>query len=86
MEIVKKKVTRKGAGRTKGSFSFVPVTLETLNKKFAGLPDLKLLVSRKQMEAFGLENLVTGAATDLVSSISGQTEQTQVKVNLIDLD
>ena len=86
MEIVKKKVTRKGAGRTKGSFSFVPVTLGTLNQKFAGLPDLKILVSRKQMEAFGLENLVTGSATDVVSSISGQTEETQVKVNLIDLD
>jgi hypothetical protein len=64
----------------------VPVTLGTLNQKFAGLPDLKILVSRKQMEAFGLENLVTGSATDLVSSISGQTEETQVKVNLIDLD
>lgn len=86
METVKKKITRKGAGRTKGSFSFVPMTMEQLNKKFAGLPDLKLLVSRKQMEAFGVDNLVTGSATDLTFSISGQTEETKVKVNEIDLD
>jgi hypothetical protein len=50
------------------------------------MPNLKLLISRKQLEAFGLEHLVTGSAVDLTESISGQAEETQGKITKVDLD
>jgi hypothetical protein len=81
-----KKITRKGAGRTKGSFSFSPLTVKQVVEQFGSMPNLKLLISRKQLEAFGLEHLVTGSAVDLTESISGQAEETQGKITKVDLD
>lgn len=77
--ISKPKVRRIGAGRTKGSFSFVPVSLELLNAKFAD-KSMKILASRKQMEALGFSNLTTGMISELTQSIAGQSAETAVKV------
>ena len=68
------KVRRVGSGRTKGSFSFVPVTLAALNAKFAD-KETKVLMSRKQAQMFGFENLVTGTVGQLTESIAGQTTE-----------
>lgn len=71
-----KKITRKGAGRTKGSFSFVKIKASDLAARFAAMPDLELLVSRKQMEGFGFNNLVTATVGELKDSIAGQSVET----------
>ena len=73
-----------GSGRTKGSFSFVPVTLAALKAKFAD-DTTKILMSRKQAQMFGFENLVTGTVGELTESIAGQTEQTAPKVHVVEL-
>lgn len=76
-----KKIKRPGAGRTKGSFSFVSMTLEELNKAFGAMPPgFKLLVSRKQLEGCGFSGLTTGTATELTDSIAGQSVETAPEV------
>ena len=65
---------KKGSGRTKNSFSFVPITLEALNAKFAD-KTTKILASRKQMAMFGFENLVTAKVGDLNAAVAGQTTE-----------
>ncbi len=79
--IKKRKV---GSGRTKNSFSFVPITLEALNAKFAD-KTTKILASRKQMAMFGFENLVTGTVGELTESITGQVEETAPKIHVQEL-
>ena len=81
--VPKAKVRRVGAGRTKGSFSFVPMTLADLNSKLAD-KSAKILVSRKQMESFGFTGLITGTAGDLTASIAGQSAETAVKINAVE--
>lgn len=72
-----RKIRRPGAGRTKGSFSFVKIKVKEINAKFfATMPDLELLVSRKQMEGFGFNDLVTDKVGDLKESIAGQSVET----------
>lgn len=71
-----KKIRRPGAGRTKGSFSFVKMKVSDVIAKFANMPDLDLMLSRKQMEGFGFNNLVTDKASDLTESIAGQSVET----------
>lgn len=74
-----KKVQRPGAGRTKGSFSFVAVTvaqLQTANPN----PDFKWLLSRKQAEALGMTGLQTDKIGDLKESLAGTSEETKAKV------
>lgn len=75
----RKKVTRKGAGRTKGSFCFVSLTVADMQSKIAD-PTFKWLVSRKQAESLGFTNLVTDRIGDLKESIAGQSEETAPKV------
>ena len=79
--IKKRKV---GSGRTKGSFSFVPVTLAALKAKFAD-DSTKILMSRKQAAMFGFENLVTGTVGELTQSIAGQVEETAPKIHVQEL-
>ena len=70
-----KKVTRKGAGRTKGSFSFVAMTraqMDELNPN----PNYQWLCSRKQVEGLGGHNLVTGKVGELKESLAGQSAET----------
>jgi len=78
------KVRRVGSGRTKGSFSFVPVTLGQLKAKFND-DNMKFLLSRKQAALFGFENLVTGTVGELTQSIAGQVEESAAKVNITEL-
>ncbi len=69
------KIRRPGAGRTKGSFSFVLATraeIEALNPN----PSFKWMLSRKQIEALGGNNFVTEKASDLVDSLAGQSVET----------
>jgi hypothetical protein len=51
----KTKITRKGSGRTKGSYSFATVTLAELNAKFA--PDTKIVIGRKWGQVVGFNGL-----------------------------
>ena len=74
-----KKVTRKGAGRTKGSFSFVKVTLDQL-RRYNSNPDFYWLVSRKQAEMMGMKDLVTDRIGDLKESIAGTSVKTAPEV------
>ena len=79
MNDTKKKVTRKGAGRTKGSFSFVPLTQSQMSSKIAD-PEFRWLVSRKQAESLGFTNLITDKIGDLKESLAGQSAETAPKV------
>ena len=79
------KVTRKGSGRTKGSFSFVKVTLAELNAKFAD-PNQPVVIGRKWAEEVGFNGLTAAPANQTMDSIQGQTPKTAVTatVNLLD--
>jgi len=74
-----KKVTRKGAGRTKGSFSFVAVTVAQLTAANPN-PDFKWLVSRKQAESLGMSGLQTDKVGDLKEALAGMSEESAPKI------
>lgn len=80
----KKKVTRIGAGRTKGSYSFVKIPLKELVAKFAD-QSTHIVVSRKFAEAVGFDNITSAPANAIVASIEGKTPDTAVKVNAVEL-
>lgn len=80
-----KKVRRPGAGRTKGSFSFVPLTVAAMQSKILD-PNFKWLVSRKQAEALGFDNLVTDRIGDLKESLAGQSVETAPVVKTEEFD
>jgi len=75
-----KKVTRKGAGRTKGSFSFVKIKGKDLLPIITAMPNMELLIYRKQMEGLGIKGLVTGRASELTESVAGQSVETAPEV------
>ena len=79
------KVTRKGSGRTKGSFSFVKVTLAELQAKFAD-PQQPIVIGRKWAEEVGFTNLTASPANQTMDSIQGQTPKSAVTatVNLLE--
>lgn len=79
------KITRKGSGRTKGSFSFVKITLADLKAKFAD-DTTPIVVSRKWAEACSFTNLVANPANTTLDSIQGQTPATHVAATVTDLD
>jgi hypothetical protein len=68
------KVKRPGAGRTKGSFSFVTVSARQLLEANPN-QDFKWLVSRKQAEALGMTGLTTDKIGELKESIAGSSEE-----------
>lgn len=75
----RKKIRRPGAGRTKGSFSFVlvsPADLAKLNPN----PDFKWLVSRKQIEALGGTGFQTDLAGSLKEATAGTSEETKPEI------
>ena len=77
--IIVKKIKRPGAGRTKGSFSFVTATraeMESLNPNST----FRWMVSRKQIEALGGNNFVTERASELAEALAGQSVETTVPV------
>lgn len=79
------KVTRKGSGRTKGSFSFVKITLAELNNKFNDT-STPVVVSRKWAESCGFQGLVANPANATLDSIQGQTPATHVTAVVTNLD
>ena len=79
------KTTRKGSGRTKGSFSFVKITLADLNAKFADTTT-PVVVGRKWAESCGFTGLVSNPANSTLESIQGQTPATHVAATVTDLD
>lgn len=79
------KVTRKGSGRTAGSFSFVKITLADLNNKFAD-KTTPIVVGRKFAEAAGFTGLVANPAKSMYDSIQGQTPATAVATTAVDLN
>lgn len=79
------KITRKGSGRTKGSFSFVKITLAELNAKFAD-QSTPIVVGRKWAESCSFQNLISNPANATLESIQGQTPATHVAATVTDLD
>jgi hypothetical protein len=77
--------TRKGSGRTKGSYSFVKIPLSTINAKFAD-PNQPIVVGRKWAEECGFDGLVSKPANSTLDSIQGQTPATHVATTIVDLD
>lgn len=75
--MAKTKVTRKGAGRTKGSFSFVKVPLSDLTAKFSDL-STPIVVGRKFAEAIGL-TAVSAPVGELNAAIEAQAHPVEVK-------
>lgn len=79
------KVSRKGSGRTKGSFSFVRVPLADLASKFADT-STPVLVSRKWAEAVGFVGLTATTAAASYNLIEGKTPATAVAATVTNLD
>lgn len=79
------KIKRPGSGRTKGSFSFVKISLQTLNDKFAD-KTTPIVVSRKFAETVGFTGLVANPANHTLESISGETPEAQVAVKVTNLN
>ena len=78
------KITRKGSGRTKGSFSFVRIPLKDIKAKFAD-DTTPILVSRKWAEQVGFTGLVCAPAANTYDAIQGQTPATKVTATVTDL-
>jgi hypothetical protein len=83
--MINTKVTRKGSGRTKGSFSFVKITLADLKAKFAD-DTTPIVVSRKWAEACNFKGLIANPANTTLDSIQGQTPATHVTAVVTNLD
>lgn len=79
-----KKTKRPGSGRTKGSFSFVKLTLADLQAKFND-PNQPIVIGRKWAEQCGFAIGATTSATNILESIQGQTPATQAGVVVTNL-
>ena len=78
-----KKVRRVGAGRTKGSFSFVAASVKQM-LEINPNQDFKWLISRKQAESLNMTGLATDKIADLKESLAGTSEETKVQVKTTD--
>jgi hypothetical protein len=78
-------VKRKGSGRTKGSFSFVKITVNDLLAKFAD-HTTPVVVSRKWAESCGFQGLISNPANATLDSIQGETPATRVAAVAVDLN
>jgi hypothetical protein len=77
----KPKVRRPGSGRTKGSNSFVKITVADLVAKFAD-QTTPVIVGRKWAEMVGFTGLVSKPAGATVDTIEGLTPETQIKTTI----
>lgn len=82
----KHKTRKKGSGRTKGSFSFVKLSLNDLMNKIGADKTTPVIVSRKWAEVLGFQGLVCGPAGAINDSIEGQTPATKITAKVVDLD
>jgi hypothetical protein len=78
-------IKRPGSGRTKGSFSFVKISLSELNAKFADTTT-PIVISRKWAEQVGFSGLTANAANHTMDSIAGQTPMTQVAAVVTEIE
>jgi len=78
---VRPKVRRPGSGRTKGSFSFVKLTIADIKAKFAD-DTTPIIVSRKWAEQVGFTNVVSKPAGATVDAIEGTTPETKVQAKV----
>ena len=76
---------RKGSGRTKGSYSFVTLSLADLNAKLIN-PDTKVMVGRKFAEQHGFTGMTCAPASSAYGKIAGSTPATKVAAVVTDLD
>jgi hypothetical protein len=74
----------KKAGRKKGSFSFVPLSLAEMGSKIAD-PNFRFFVSRKQAESLGFEGLTTGSISELNDKFAVQAEENKPQVKVVEL-
>ena len=70
----RKKVTRKGSGRTKGSTSFMRVKLAELNRVLK--PEAEVIVNRRYAETLGLKAQNFVVTTSSVEALANQVELT----------
>ena len=70
----RKKVTRKGSGRTKGSTSFMRVKLAELNRVLK--PEAEVIVNRRYAETLGLKAQNFVVTTSSVEALANQVEFT----------
>lgn len=76
-----RKVTRPGSGRTKGSYSFVKISLADLCAKFAD-QTTPIVVGRKFAEEVGFQGLTAGPANAIHDQIEGLTPASRVGVKV----
>ena len=81
---MKTKVTRKGAGRTRGSFSFVMIPLADLNAKIAD-QTTPIKVSRLFAQTLGFQ-VTSAPANELTKAIEGKQPGTGVETKEVTLD
>jgi hypothetical protein len=81
-----KKIRRKGSGRTKGSYSFVKLSLSDLLSKIGSDQTTPVIVSRKWAEVLGFKGLVCGPAGAINDSIEGQTPATKITAKVSNFD
>lgn len=79
------KVTRKGSGRTKGSYSFVRIPLADLVAKFAD-QTTPIVVGRKFAEEVGFKGLVANPANATLNAIAGTNPASAVTAKVTNLD
>jgi hypothetical protein len=77
------KTRRPGAGRTKGSFSFVILTKAELDSKVVD-PNQPIKVSRLWAETLGFK-VTSASAADLTTQIAGKAPGTGVEVKEVAL-
>ena len=80
-----RKVHRPGSGRTKGSFSFVRLTLGDLKKKFAD-DTTPITVGRVWAQNLGFNVETTTNANALYSEIAAASPAGKVEATVVNLD
>ncbi len=81
---MKTKVKRPGAGRVKGSYSFVMIPLADLNAKIAD-QTTQIKISRLWAQTLGFQ-VVSAPANELTKSIEGKLPGTGVETKEVTLD
>jgi hypothetical protein len=78
-------IQRIGSGRTKGSFSFVKISLADLAKKFADV-NVQIPVRRKWAQEIGFDGLVTSASSEMIAPVTVKNENHRLAVVVTDFD
>jgi hypothetical protein len=79
------KTRRPGSGRTKGSYSFVTISITDLLAKFND-QTTPVIVSRKWAEQVGFKNIESRKANETVSRIDGRLPDSKVETKIRDFN